>query len=69
MNTDVKSFDGNRHVCRGCNTKLTKDKVPCQAFYNSLEIDDMPVILVCLNRLELFFIIVMAKGQYPKPPS
>ena len=75
MNTDVRSFDENRYICRTCNTKLTKNNVLCQAVYNSLETDDMPDVHVCLNRLEILLIckrflfkkiIVMVKGQYPK---
>ena len=75
VNTDVRSFDENRYICRTCNTKLTKNNVPCQAVYNSLETDDMPDVNVCSNRLELLLIYkrflfkkinVMVKGQYPK---
>ena len=75
VNTDVRSFDENRYNCRTCNTKLTKNNVPCQAVYNSLETDAMPDVHVCSSRLELLLIYkrflfkkinVMVKGQYPK---
>ena len=78
VNTHVRSFDRNRYICRTCNNKLSKNKIPCQTVYNSLETDDMPGVLACLNRLELFLIckrflfkkiIVMRKIQYPKLPG
>ena len=29
VNIDFRSFEGSRYICRTCNTKLIKNKVPC----------------------------------------
>ena len=34
--TDIKSFNEKQYVCRTCNTKRLKGKVPCQAVSNKL---------------------------------
>ena len=39
---DVKSFDGKLYVCRTCDLKLKKCKVPCQAVCNKLAVSCLP---------------------------
>ena len=73
--TDVKSFDNKQYICRTCNTKVLKGKVPCQAVCNKLRVDELPPKLSLLEKLEQMFIaqkivfekiIVMPKGQQRK---
>ena len=58
-----------------CNKKTKKNKIPCQAVHNKLEILDVPPELRPLNKLEIALIsrpllfkkiVIMAKGQMPK---
>ena len=73
--TDVKSFDNKQYICRTCNTKVLKGKVPCQAVCNKLRVDELPPELSLLEMLEQILIaqrmvfekiIVMPKGQQRK---
>ena len=73
--TDVFSSDGKKYICKTCDNSLKKKKVPCQAVCNKLHIEDVPIQLSCLNKLELVLIskrilfkkiAIMSKGQMPK---
>ena len=39
-----------------CNKKTKKNKIPCKALYNKLEISDIPQELKSLNKLEIALI-------------
>ena len=72
LDTGIRSFDHGKYICLTCAKSLIKNKVPCQAVVNGLDI--APDCLRLLNKLEIFLIskrllfkkIVMGKGQYPK---
>ena len=73
--TGKKSFDNKQYICRTCDTRLSKGKVPCQAVYNNLQIDEIPQELLVLEKLEQILIakrivfeniVVMPKGQQRK---
>ena len=40
--TDVTSFDGNQYICSTSHSKCTKNKIPCQASCNKMELIDIP---------------------------
>ena len=70
--TNVTLFDGTEYICLTCHSKLVKGKIPCQAIYNNLSVDEIPVELAVLEKLEQILIaqrivfekiIVMPKGQ------
>ena len=69
------SFDGKKYICNTCNSKVKQGKVPCQAVINNMYVDDSPVELASLEKLEQILIaqrivfekiIVMPKGQQRK---
>ena len=73
--TDIKSFDGKLHVCRKCNLKLKKGKVPCQAVCYKLAVSCLPDQFKSVRKLERVLISkrllfkkvkIMPKGQSPK---
>ena len=73
--TDVPSFDNEQYICNTCHSKLIKGKIPCQAVYNKLQMDQVPLELEELRKLEsilvvqrLVFqkIVVLPKGQQKK---
>ena len=73
--TEKRSFDNIEYICKTCNSKLSKGQVPCQAVYNKLMVDEIPIELRCLQKLEQILIaqrivfekiIVMPKGQQRK---
>ena len=73
--TTVPTFDGGEYVCNTCHSKLKKGKIPCQAVFNRMEVDEIPPELDRLRKLEsvliaqrLVFqkIVVMPKGQQRK---
>ena len=73
--TNILSYDNKKYICMTCNKKTKKNKIPCQAVYNKLEISDVPQELKSLNKLEIALIsqrllfkklAIMAKGQMPK---
>lgn len=73
--TEKPSFDGKKYICKTCHQKLLKNKIPCQAVSNKLEVFDIPEELNSLNKLESILvaqqisfqkIIVMQKGQQRK---
>ena len=73
--TDVPSFDNEQYICNTCHSKLIKGKIPCQAVYNKLQMDQAPPELEELRKLEsilvaqkLLFqkIVVLPKGQQRK---
>ena len=43
--TNKKSFDNNEYICKTCDLKVSKGKVPCQAVYNKLLVDEIPTEL------------------------
>ena len=71
----VNSYDGCQYICKTCDTKLKKKKIPCQAVWNKLQLFEFPHHIPCLNRLERVIIakrilfskiITMPKGQFRK---
>ena len=73
--TDVKSFDDKEYICKTCHSKVLKGKIPCQAICNNMYVDNIPVELASLEKLEQILvaqrivfekIIVMPKGQQRK---
>ena len=73
--TSKTSFDDKEYICRTCHSKALKGEVPCQAVCNKLHIDEMPVELSILEKLEQILIarrivfekiVVMPKGQQRK---
>ena len=73
--TGIRSFDKNEYICKTCNSKLLKGKIPCQAVYNNMIVDTVPTELESLEKLEQILIaqrivfekvIIMPKGQQQK---
>ena len=71
----VDSYDGCQYICKTCDTKLKKKKIPCQAVWNKLQLSEFPDHIPCLNKLERVIIakrilfskiITMPKGQFRK---
>ena len=71
----VNSYDGCQYICKTCDTKLKKKKIPCQAVWNKLQLFEFPHHIPCLNKLEWVIIakrilfskiITMPKGQFRK---
>ena len=69
----VNSYDGCQYICKTCDTKLKKKKIPCHATWNKLQLFQFPDYIPCLNKLErviigkrIFFskIIIMPKDQF-----
>ena len=54
--TGQKSFDEKEYVCKTCNSKILKGKVPCQAVKNNLYLDEIPPELALLEKLEQILI-------------
>ena len=72
---NVLSYDNKKCICMTCKKKTEKNKIPCQAVFNKLEISDVPQELKTLNKLEIALIsqrllfkkiAIMSKGQMPK---
>ena len=75
ISTNIVSFDNNKYICLTCSKKTNKNKIPCQAVCNKLEVADIPQELKSLNKLEITLIshrllfkkiAIMAKVQMPK---
>jgi hypothetical protein len=75
MFTDKNLFDGKKYICLTCHTKISKGRIPCQAVYNNMCVDEIPAELIALEKLEQILIaqriifekiIVMPKGQQRK---
>ena len=71
----VDSYDGCQYICKTCDTKLKKKKIPCQAVWNKLQLFQFPDHTPCLNKLERVIIgkrilfskiIIMPKSQFAK---
>ena len=52
----VQSFDGFYYICKTCDTKLLKKKIPCQSVSNKLEVFQLPSDLKNVGRLERILI-------------
>ena len=51
--TSVSSFNGKMYICNTCHVTIKKkNKTPCQAVYNNLAVDDVPLELASLEKLE-----------------
>lgn len=75
LNTNVVSSDGKKYICFTCSSKVSKNKIPCQAVFNKLAVIDIPIEISRLNRLEtalisrrLLFkkVVIMSKGLNAK---
>ena len=73
--TEKLSFDNKEYICKTCHSKVIKGKVPCQALYIDMFVDDIPIELSTLEKLEQILIgqkivfqkiVVMPKGQQRK---
>ncbi|XP_044169485.1 uncharacterized protein LOC114973474 [Acropora millepora] len=73
--TEKLSFDNKEYICKTCHSKVIKGKVPCQAVYNDMFVEDIPTELSTLEKLEQILIaqrivfqkiVVMPKGQQRK---
>ena len=73
--TKIASFDKKEYICTTCHAKVSKGRIPCQAAYNDMCIDEIPAELSLLEKLEQILIaqrivfekiIVMPKGQQKK---
>ena len=73
--TDKLSFDNEKYICKTCHNKLKKNKIPCQAVFNKLQVFDDSEELKALNKLETILIaqrlcfqkiLIMSKGQQRK---
>ena len=74
--THVISFDNKEYICKTCHSKVVvKGRIPCQAVYNDMSVDETPPKLALLEKLEQILIaqrivfekiIVMPKGQQKK---
>ena len=54
--TEKLSFDSKEYICKTCHSKVIKGKVPCQAVYNDMFVDDIPTELSALKKLEQILI-------------
>ncbi len=50
--TNISSFDNKEYVCITCLSKVVKGKIPCQAVYNDMSVDEIPPELALLEKLE-----------------
>ena len=73
--TDILSFDNEKYTCKTCHNKLRKNKKPCHAVCNKLQVFDVPEELKVLNKLETILItqrlcfqkiFIISKGQQRK---
>ena len=73
--TGKMSFDSKEYICKTCHSKIFKGKIPCQAICNNMKVDEIPIELSSLEKLEQILIaqrivfekiIVMPKGQQRK---
>ena len=73
--TSITSFDNKEYICKTCHLKVVKGRIPCQAVYNDMSIDEIPPELALLEKLEQILIaqrivfekiVVMPKGQQKK---
>ena len=73
--TNIASFDNKQYICTTCRSKVDKGKIPCQAVYNDMSVDEVPAELALLEKLEQILIaqrivfekiVVMPKGQQKK---
>jgi hypothetical protein len=49
--TNITSFDKKEYICSTCHSKVVKGKIPCQAVYNNMSVDEIPVELAFLEKL------------------
>ena len=73
--TNTASFDSKEYICTTCHSKVVKGKIPCQAVYIDMSVDEIPAELALLEKLEQILIaqrivfekiVVMPKGQQKK---
>ena len=50
--TEKLLFDNKEYICKTRHSKVIKRKVPCQAVYNDMFVDDIPTELSTLENLE-----------------
>ena len=54
--TDIASFDTKEYICTTCHSKGFKGKIPCQAVYNDMSVDEISAELTLLEKLEQILI-------------
>ena len=47
-----QSFDGKEYICSTCHSKVIKGQLPCQAVVNNMYVDEIPMHLASLEKLE-----------------
>ncbi len=57
--TNIMSFDNKEYICSTCHSKVTKGKIPCQAVYNDMYVDEIPLELSVLEKLEQILIVLL----------
>jgi len=71
----LKVFNDKFYICHTCSKHISKNKTPCQAVSNKLELTEVPSVIKDLNKLEKVLISkrilfkkisIMRKGQQPK---
>ena len=69
----IPSYDNNFYVCKTCTHKIEKNKVPCKAAWNKLQVYDFLKDLGCIwwlekvliaRRFQFEKIIIMPKGKH-----
>ena len=56
------------YICSTCHSKIAKGKIPSQAVYNDISVDEIPVELALLEKLEQILIAkrIVFEGQQKK---
>ena len=49
---NIASFDNKQYIGTTCHSKIGKDKISCQAVYNDMSVDEIPVEITLLEKLE-----------------
>ena len=53
--TTLPTFDGGEYIWNTCHLNIKKWKIPCQAVFNKMEVDEIPPELDWLRKLEIYF--------------
>ena len=64
--TNIASFHNNQYICK-CHSEVVKGKIPCQAVYNDMSVDEVPIELAlqenCNRTAGLVGFVCMDKGK------
>ena len=75
--TEKLSFDNKEYICKTWHSKVIKGKVPCQAVYNDMFVDEyVPIELSTLEKLEQILIAqrivfqkIVVRSSYARRPA